>query len=311
MANNNDVNNLLPSGITATGTININTTGSGTTNIGNSSGGILSFASNANSTFTTNNSNFTLATGTGTINICSNSTAQTINIGSSSTNKFLITSSTSVINSGTSSTDSSITYSGSSAFGLIGDHSLSINSSGDITVGNTSGASWGIGTKAVALAIIIGNSSSSSTMNINSGSGAINIGLTTTKLTSIGNTTGATQINISCGTGGIDYARRNITSSSTIGLGNYNTTNSASLMTLTLPNTAQVGTSCRIIGNGSGGWKLAQLAGYKINSTAVSTTTGTGGSISSGGRYDSIEVVCTVANNTWTVLNSKGTLTFV
>jgi hypothetical protein len=307
MANNNDVNNLLPSGITATGTININTTGSGTTNIGNSSGGILSFASNANSTFTTNNSNFTLATGTGTINICADSTAQTINIGSSSTNKFLITSSTSVINSGTSSTDSSITYSGSSAFGLIGDHSLSINSSGDITVGNTSGASWGIGTKAVALTINIGNTSSSSTMTIDSGTGAIAIN----KAVTIGNTTGTTQINISCGSGGISYPFRNVSGDLNLGAGSYTINNSASLLTMKLPSTASIGTILRLIGNGSSGWKITQFASQVINSTATSTTAGTGGSLSSGGRYDSVELVCTVANTTFTIVNSKGTLTFV
>jgi hypothetical protein len=80
--------------------------------------------------------------------------------------------------------------------------------------------------------------------------------------------------------------------------------------TYTLPTTAALGTLIRLTGGGVNGWTIAQNSGQSINSTAHSTTTGTGGSLTSGGNYDSVDLICTVANTSWTVLNSCGTLTF-
>jgi hypothetical protein len=82
----------------------------------------------------------------------------------------------------------------------------------------------------------------------------------------------------------------------------------ASLTTFTLPVTASAGTTMRIAGVGAGGWKVAQNAGQSINFGNQVTTTGTGGSISSGNRYDAIELFCAVANTQWTVLTAAGNL---
>ena len=66
-----------------------------------------------------------------------------------------------------------------------------------------------------------------------------------------------------------------------------------------------------IQGNAAGLWTLAQNASQLIHFNAVATTTGTGGSISSTNAYDAITIICTVANTTWVVNTSMGTLSVV
>ncbi len=78
--------------------------------------------------------------------------------------------------------------------------------------------------------------------------------------------------------------------------------NAATLCTLTLPATAAVGTEIKISGLGVGGWKVAQNAGQNMVISPSSTTVGTGGSLASTARYDSVNFVCLVADTTWAVL---------
>lgn len=88
--------------------------------------------------------------------------------------------------------------------------------------------------------------------------------------------------------------------------------NNSSLVTLTLPSTAAFGTNLNIVGLGAGGWTIAQNAGQNINLGSLSTTAGTGGSLSSTNQFDAIELVCTVANTTWNVTNGpQGNITVV
>lgn len=75
--------------------------------------------------------------------------------------------------------------------------------------------------------------------------------------------------------------------------------NNAGLVTMTLPSTAAVGTVLAVAGNGAGGWSIAQNASQNIQIGNVSSTVGTGGSVASTNRYDSLNLVCTVANTTW------------
>lgn len=84
-----------------------------------------------------------------------------------------------------------------------------------------------------------------------------------------------------------------------------------SLVTLTLPTTAALGSVFAIAGYGAGGWKLAQAASQTIHFGNLDTTTGTGGSLASTNRYDSIEIVCVVANTDFTVRSSVGSHTIV
>jgi hypothetical protein len=79
-------------------------------------------------------------------------------------------------------------------------------------------------------------------------------------------------------------------------------TNNGALVTLTLPATAAFGTAISVIGKGAGGWQIAQNAGQNIQVGDFSSTVGAGGFIASTNRYDSIDLICTTANTTWTVL---------
>lgn len=88
-------------------------------------------------------------------------------------------------------------------------------------------------------------------------------------------------------------------------------TNNAGLVTVTLPDTAALGNTLRIVGLGAGGWELAQNASELIYFGNSTTTTGTGGSLSSTQSKDSIELVCVVANTEWSVISSVGNITIV
>lgn len=79
----------------------------------------------------------------------------------------------------------------------------------------------------------------------------------------------------------------------------YITTN-GSLCTVTLPGTAAVGDIVGVAGQGAGGWKLAANTGQTIQVGSVATTTA--GGAASTNRYDTIQVICIVANTTWSVL---------
>ncbi len=87
--------------------------------------------------------------------------------------------------------------------------------------------------------------------------------------------------------------------------------NNAGLVTLTLPVAAAFGDQFLIVGNGAGGWRVAQTAGQTIHILSSDTTTGAGGSLSSTNRYDAITLLCTVANTDFVVRDSMGNLTVV
>jgi hypothetical protein len=84
--------------------------------------------------------------------------------------------------------------------------------------------------------------------------------------------------------------------------------NSGGLLLLTLPTTAAVGDALMVAGRGAGGFQIIQNSGQVIHFGSISTTSGVGGSVSSTNRYDSVIMVCTVANLEWTVLSSQGQL---
>ena len=91
----------------------------------------------------------------------------------------------------------------------------------------------------------------------------------------------------------------------------YITDNGASLVTYTLPTTAIVGSVIEIAGSSSGGWLVAQNAAQLIHFGSATTTTGAGGSLASTNAFDSIRILCVVANTTWVVLSAVGNLTVV
>lgn len=85
--------------------------------------------------------------------------------------------------------------------------------------------------------------------------------------------------------------------------------NNASLCTLTLPATAAVGSQITVGGLGAGGWQVAQNSAQLVHFGSSVTTTGVGGSIGSNNQYDSITLLCVVANTTWIVTASQGNMT--
>jgi len=88
-------------------------------------------------------------------------------------------------------------------------------------------------------------------------------------------------------------------------------TNNAALVTVTLPDTAALGSVLRITGKGAGGWKLAQNAGETVYFGTSSTTPGAGGSLASTAVRDTVELVCVTADTDWNVISSVGNITVV
>lgn len=114
------------------------------------------------------------------------------------------------------------------------------------------------------------------------------------------NAPGSITISSSGGGGGITWTE--VTGTSDIMTENTGwITNNAGLVTLTLPTTAAIGTALSIVGKGAGGWIIGQLTGQNIQVGNVSTTVGFPGSISSSNRFDSVNLICTTADTTWTV----------
>lgn len=93
---------------------------------------------------------------------------------------------------------------------------------------------------------------------------------------------------------------------------NYVVNYSGGLCTLTLPTTSSEGDEVSIIGQSASGWSISQTGSQQITVGAVQSTSGAGGSVSSTNRYDSIQLICTVANTAWQVPSApQGNLTIV
>lgn len=107
--------------------------------------------------------------------------------------------------------------------------------------------------------------------------------------------------------GGLTWSEVTGTSQSAI-VDNGYIANNAGLVTITLPATSAVGKVVRVAGQGAGGWKIAQNAGQNVRFVSKTTTIGTGGSLVSTNRYDAVELLCVVANNTFNVISSVGNI---
>ena len=88
-------------------------------------------------------------------------------------------------------------------------------------------------------------------------------------------------------------------------------TNKSTLLTLTLPSTAAVGSVLRVSGMTASGWKIAQNASGVIHFGKTDTTVGVTGYIQSTLARDAVELICCVADNEWNVLSSVGNITIV
>jgi len=91
----------------------------------------------------------------------------------------------------------------------------------------------------------------------------------------------------------------------------YIANNAIEPVIFTLPTTFPYGMIFRIVGRGSEGWSIVQQAGQIIHYGAHDTTTGSG-SLSSTNRHDCVEILCTVANLEFEVINGpQGNITYI
>lgn len=90
----------------------------------------------------------------------------------------------------------------------------------------------------------------------------------------------------------------------------YVANDNATRVTLTLPATAAIGDVIRVLGRGSSGWEVLQNAGQSIHLQSDTSTVGVTGNIQSTDRYDTVELICLVANTEWIAATVTGNLAF-
>lgn len=191
---------------------------------------------------------------------------------------------------------------------------------GDVNITSGTGA-INIGSDAAAKNITIGNTTgaTSVTLNIGSSGGSLNLPAFSAMGALVNNGSGVVS-SASAGSAGFVLTSNgsgsapsfqaaagggmswNVAASSqSMSAGNGYIANGSSQVVLTLPVNAAVGTLISVQGFGSGGWQIAQNSGQQIFVGNVSTTAGTG-TVTSANRYDSLNLICTVANTTWCAL---------
>lgn len=85
--------------------------------------------------------------------------------------------------------------------------------------------------------------------------------------------------------------------------------NNGSLVTLTLPTTAAIGSFIVVTGKGAGGWKVAQNSGQTIYFGNLASTTGATGFIASTLQRDVVYLRCVSTDNDWQVESAVGNIT--
>jgi len=123
-------------------------------------------------------------------------------------------------------------------------------------------------------------------------------------------TPGTNQIVFDVTGGGITWSREAGAAVAAVVDSGYIPTN-VGLTTFTLPATAALGTIIEIAGETAAGWLIAQNAGQSIQFGNLATTVGVGGSLASTNQYDTVKLLCRVANTTFSVLSNVGILNVV
>ncbi len=132
---------------------------------------------------------------------------------------------------------------------------------------------------------------------------------TLTAGTNIGISNGAGSITINAsGTAGFSWTEVTANTPITVNSG-YIANKAGAACAFTLPVTAAVGTIARICGKGATGWSIVQAAGQNVQMGSSSTTAGAGTKVVTTNQFDGIELVCTVADTTWTAISMMGNLT--
>lgn len=179
----------------------------------------------------------------------------------------------------------------------IGDHLLFVCT----TTGNTSTAVW---------TPCIGQLTNGQLRIGSTGAAPSAATLTPGQNISITNTAGAITI---ASTGSASFSWTLVTGTTEVGLTNSGyIANNSGLVTISLPATSSVGDEFSVVGYGSGGWSISQVTGQQIHIGAQDTTAGATGSVSSSNQYDSVDLLCVVANTIWTTFTApQGNLALV
>ena len=169
-----------------------------------------------------------------------------------------------------------------------------------LTSNGTSAPSFQVASGGSGIVTINGDSGSITGTTVSIvGAGGITTSGSGTTLTLTGSSSGITWNNVT-------------SSTQALAINNgYISNDGATLITMTLPSTAAIGSVIQIQGAGSGLFTVAQNASQVIHFNEVATTTGTGGSISSTSQFDSLTLICVTANTTWAVNQSQGNLSVV
>jgi hypothetical protein len=86
----------------------------------------------------------------------------------------------------------------------------------------------------------------------------------------------------------------------------YLANSGASLCSFSLPTTSAQGDTLAVVGSNTGLWTITQAASQQIFYGDVSSTAGTGGSVSGTLQYDVLRLRCNVANVSWIVESAVG-----
>lgn len=122
---------------------------------------------------------------------------------------------------------------------------------------------------------------------------------------------GGNELTISISGGGYPWMVITSVGPNAMGVNEGYITNNVALVTMTLPATAAVGDVVRITNIGAGLFRVAQNAGQSVHFSGSTTTVGVGGSLTAIEQYDSIELICVVADTEFNVLSSIGNFTIV
>ena len=110
--------------------------------------------------------------------------------------------------------------------------------------------------------------------------------------------------------GGLPWTEISVVGPTAMSVNNGYVTNNGARVQLTLPLTSAFGSNIRILGKGAGGWQINQNAGQSIVLDSSSTSVGALGTLQSDAFRDSVDLICTTANTTWTIADGIGNYIF-
>ena len=117
-------------------------------------------------------------------------------------------------------------------------------------------------------------------------------------------------ITINSSGGGLPWTEVTVVGPTQMAVNNGYVTNNGSRVQLLLPLTAAFGSNIKIVGKGSGGWQINQNAAQTIIYNSSATTVGGTGTLTSDQFGESVDILCTTADTTWTITDGMGNWIF-